>query len=122
MKAYVITWAVSVLSAALVGWAWLYTHPAPRIVRVDMGGMFEEQKKSLAEKINPGMSEQEQKAIFQSAGAYATRVEGALTVLSKECGCAVMNSAAILRLPPEANATGIPDLTPRLRELVGQPG
>lgn len=120
MKAHIITWAVSVLSAAVLGGAWLYTHPAPRIVRVDMGGMFEEQKKSLAEKIKPGMSEQEQKALFQSAGEYAGRVEAALTALSKECGCAVMNSAAILRLP-EANATGIPDLTSRLRELVGQP-
>lgn len=121
MKVHIITWAVSVLSAAMVGWAWIYTHPAPRIVRVDMGGMFEEQKRNLAEKIKAGMSEQEQKALFQSAGDYAGRVETALTVLSKECGCAVMNSAAILRLP-EANATGIPDLTPRLRELVGQPG
>lgn len=106
-----------------LGWMGMALHASSPANRpVDMGGMFEEQKKSLAEKIKPGMSEQEQKAIFQSAGAYATRVEGALTVLSKECGCAVMNSAAILGLPPEANATGIPDLTPRLRELVGQPG
>jgi len=121
LRAHIITWAVSVLSAAMLVWAWLYTHPAPRIVRVDMGGMFEEQKTRLAEKIKPGISEQEQKAIFQSAGEYASKVEAALTTLSKECGCAVMNSAAILRLP-EANATGIPDMTLRLRELVGQSG
>ncbi len=120
MKAHIITWAVSVLSAVLVGGAWIYTHPQPRIVRVDMGGMFEEQKKSLAEKIRPGMTEQEQKALFQLAGEYASRVEAALSALSRECGCVVMNSAAILRLP-DATATGIPDMTPRLRELVGQP-
>jgi len=121
LRAHIITWAVSVLSAAVLAWAWLYTHPAPRIVRVDMGDLFDEQKKRLAGKITPGMSEQDQKALFQSAGEYASKVEAALTTLSKECGCAVMNSAAILRLP-EANATGIPDMTLRLRELVGQPG
>jgi hypothetical protein len=104
----------------MLAWAWLYTHPAPRIVRVDMGEMFDEQKKRLAEKITPGMSEQEQKALFQSAGEYASKVEAALSTLSKECGCVVMNSAAILRLP-EANASGIPDMTHRLRDLVGQP-
>jgi len=121
LRAHIITWAVSVLSAAMLGWAWLYTHPAPRIVRVDMGEMFDEQKKRLAEKITPGMSEPEQKALVHSAGEYASKVEAALTTLSQECRCVVMNSAAILRLP-EASATGIPDMTLRLRELVGQSG
>lgn len=120
MKAHIITWVVSVLSAAILGGAWIYTHPAPRFARVDIGTLLEEQKKSLAAKIQPGMSEQEQKALLQEAGEYAARVEAALTALSKECGCAVINSAAILRLPDVRN-TGIPDMTPRLRELIDRP-
>lgn len=87
------------------------------MVRVDMGSLFEEQKKALADRIKPGMSEQEQKVLFQSATDYASRVEAALTMLAKECGCAVVNSAALLRLP-EAGVPGIPDMTARVRELV----
>lgn len=117
MKAHVITWAVAVLSACIVGAAWVHTHPWPRMVRVDMGSLFEEQKKALADRIKPGMSEQEQKALFQTATDYAGQVEVGLTTLAKECGCAVVNSAALLRLP-EAGASGIPDRTARLKELV----
>ncbi|QLQ25094.1 MAG: hypothetical protein HZT41_09670 [Dechloromonas sp.] len=71
----------------------------------------------MADRIKPGMSEQEQKALFQTATDYASRVEAALTTLAKECSCAVVNSAALLRLP-EAGAPGIPDGTARLKELV----
>lgn len=82
-----------------------------------MGILFDEQKKALAERIKPGMSDQEQKALFQSATDYANRVEGALATLAKECGCAVVNSAAILRLPEGGGTAGIPDMTGRVREL-----
>lgn len=82
-----------------------------------MGSLFDEQKKALADRIKPGMSEQEQKALFQSATDYANRVEGALTALTKECGCAVLNSAALLRVPDAADP-GLPDMTWRVRELV----
>lgn len=117
MKGHVITWVLSVLSACIVGAAWIHTHPAPRIVRVDMGSLFDEQKKALVGRIKPGMSEQEQKALFQSATDYADRVEGALTTLATECGCAVLNSAALLRTS-DAGAFTIPDMTWRVRELL----
>lgn len=120
MKAHIITWALSVVSACIVGAAWIHTHPSPRLARVDMGSLFEEQKKSLGDRIKPGMSEPEQKALLQSATDYAGRVEGALTTLAKECGCAVVNSAAILRVP-EAGMAGVPDLSARLRELAAGP-
>lgn len=117
MKAHLVTWLLAVLSACTVGAAWIHTHPWPRMVRVDMGGLFDEQKKALAERIKPGMSDEEQKALFQSAADYASRIDAALTTLSAECGCVVVNSAALLRLP-EAGAPGIPDMTARMRELV----
>jgi hypothetical protein len=43
-------------------------------------------------------------------------VEGAVSRAAKECGCTVLNSAAILKLP-EGDA-GIQDLTGRVRVLL----
>jgi len=117
LKAHVITWIASVLATCILGAAWIHTHPATRLARVDVGSLFEEQKKSLAARIKPGMSEVEQKALYQSAADYARRVDGALAVVARECGCALMNSAAILRLP-DGKDTGIPDLTDRARQLL----
>lgn len=119
MKAHIVTWALSVLSACIVGAAWIHTHPSPRLARVDMGSLFEEQKKALGDRIKPGMSEPEQKALLQSATDYAGQVEAALSALSRECGCAVVNSAAILRLP-DGNEAGIADATSRIRQLLGR--
>ena len=117
MKAHVITWAVSVLAAGILGAAWIHTHPATRMARVDVGSLFDEQKKSLGARIKPGMSEAEQKVLYQSATDYARRVDGALAAVARECGCALMNSAALLRLP-EGKDSGIPDLTDRARQLL----
>lgn len=117
MRGHVITWAVAVLSAIVIGAVWLHFHPPLRMVRVDMGSLFEQQKKVLAERIKPGMSEQEQKALFQSAADFAGRVDGALATLSRECGCAVVNSAAIIQVP-SGNAAGLIDATGRVRELL----
>ena len=119
MKAHLLTWLLAVLAACTVGAAWIHTHTWPRMARVDMGSLFDEQKQVLAERIKPGMSDEEQKALFQSATDYASRVDAALTSLSMECGCVLVNSAALLRLP-ETGAPGIPDMTARVRELAGQ--
>ncbi len=118
MRGHVFTWAVAVLTSIAMGLAWVHFHPPLRMVRVDMSGLFEQQKKVLAERIKPGMSEQEQKALFQSAADFAGRVDGALVALSRECGCAVVNSAAILQVPA-GKATGITDATGQVRELLG---
>lgn len=120
MKAHIITWALSVLSACIIGATWIYTHPSPRMVRVDVGSLFDEQKKNLASRIKPGMSEEEQKALFMSAADYANQVNVALDVVAKECGCAVINTAAIVRLPETGGTSGIPDMTGRVKELLSR--
>ena len=120
MRSHVITWAASVVSACIIGAAWIYTHPSPRMVRVDVGSLFDEQKKILAEKIKPGMSEEEQKALFMSAAEYANQVNAALDVVAKECGCAVINTAAIVRLPETGGTSGIPDMTGKVKELLSR--
>lgn len=117
--ALLIIWLASVVSASAIGYAWISQHPAPKFGRVDVAGLYEEQKRVLAGRLKPGMSEEEQKAILQMAADYGKRVDEALGVLAEECGCAVLNSAAIVRLP-EGNKVGMRDLTGRLRELLGQ--
>lgn len=90
------------------------------MVRVDVGSLFDEQKKILAARIKPGMSEEEQKALLMSAADYANQVNRALDVVAKECGCAVINAAAIVRLPETGSTSGIPDMTGRVRELLSR--
>lgn len=91
--------------------------PHPRFVRVDVGSLYEAERSLLASKIKPGMSEDEQKALFASAGVFGQKVDTALGRLAVECRCAVLNSAAILRVPDDGR-TGITDATARVRALL----
>jgi hypothetical protein len=110
---------VSVLVSCSIGYAWLRANPSPRLVRVDVGSLFEEQKKTLAAKLKPGMSEVEQKAIFLAAADYGKQVDEALSSVANECRCGVLNTAALVRLP-DATETGISDATDRVRQLLAQ--
>ena len=110
---------VSVLVSCSIGYAWLRANPSPRLVRVDVCSLFEEQKKTLAAKLKPGMSEDEQKAIFLAAADYGKQVDEALSTIANECRCGVMNTAALVRMP-ETIDTGIPDATDRVRQILAQ--
>jgi hypothetical protein len=89
------------------------------MVRVDVGSLYEEQKKTLSARLKPGMTEEEQKAIFKAATDYGKRVDEALSSAARECQCAVLNTAAIVRLP-DSGESGIPDVTDRVRQILGQ--
>ncbi len=110
---------VSVLVSCSIGYAWLRANPSPRLVRVDVGSLFEEQKKTLAAKLKPGMSEDEQKAIFLAAADYGKQVDEALSTIANECRCGILNTAALVRVP-ETTDTGIPDATDRVRQILTQ--
>jgi hypothetical protein len=110
---------VSVLFSSSIGYVWLRANPSPRLVRVDVGSLFEEQKKALAAKLKPGMSEDEQKGIFLAAADYGKQVDEALSTIANECRCAVLNTAALVRMP-ETIDTGIPDATDRVRQILAQ--
>lgn len=110
---------VSVFVSCSVGYAWLRANPSPRLVRVDVGSLFEEQKKTLAAKLKPGMSEDDQKAIFLAAADYGKKVDEALSTIANECRCSVLNTAALVRMP-EIAETGIPDATDRVRQILAQ--
>jgi hypothetical protein len=111
---------LSVFVSCAIGYSWLRTHPSPRLVRVDVGSLFEEQKKTLAARLKPGMTDDEQKAVFLLATDFGQQVDAALNTVASECKCAVLNSAAIVHLPAD-ESSGIPDMTWRLLQLLGQP-
>ena len=79
-----ITWLVSLATAYAIGYVWVSQHPATKFARVDVASLYEEQKKVLAAKLKPGMTEEEQKAILQMAADYGKRVDEALGVLVEE--------------------------------------
>ena len=114
-----VTGLLSVLVSCAIGLMWVRSHPAPRMVRVDVGSLYEEQKKTLGARLRPGMTEEEQKAIFKAATDYGKRVDEALSSAARECQCAVLNTAAIVRLP-DSGESGIPDATDRVRLILGQ--
>lgn len=114
-----VTGLLSVLVSCAIGLMWARSHPVPRMVRVDVGSLYEEQKKTLSARLKPGMTEEEQKAIFKAATDYGTRVDEALSSAARECQCAVLNTAAIVRLP-DSGESGIPDATDRVRQILGQ--
>lgn len=118
MKANIITWALSVAAACIIGGAWIYTHPQPRIARVDMSALFSDQKAAFDKMLKPGMTEQEQQAVLGAAKNYAARLNRAMVRIAAECKCAVFNSDAILEMPKEADLSGIPDYTARARQLI----
>jgi hypothetical protein len=114
-----VTGLLSILVSCAIGLMWVRSHPAPRMVRVDVGSLYEEQKKTLSARLKPGMTEEEQKVIFKAATDYGTRVDEALSSVARECKCAVLNTAAIVRLP-DSGESGIPDATDRVRQILGQ--
>ena len=114
-----VTGLLSVLVSCAIGLTWVRSHPAPRMVRVDVGSLYEEQKKALSARLKPGMTEEEQKVIFKAATDYGKRVDEALSSAARECQCAVLNTAAIVRLP-DSGESGIPDATDRVRQILGQ--
>lgn len=118
MKNLILTWVLSVLAASLIGATWIYIHPQQKIARVDMKILFIDQKAAFDSLIKPEMTEPEQKVIIAAAKAYAQRLNQALETVSNECNCAVLNSDAIVELPRDVNAAGIPDLTARAQQLM----
>ena len=114
-----VTGLLSVLVSCAIGLMWVRSHPVPRMVRVDVGSLYEEQKKTLSARLKPGMTEEEQKAIFKAATDYGKRVDEALSSAARECQCAVLNTAAIVSLP-DSGESGIPDATDRVRQILAQ--
>lgn len=104
-------------SIALVLWWGVERERTSRLGRVDIGQIVAKQQKSLVERVKPGIDAQEQGRIFEEAKAFGNRLDAALEQASRECGCALMNSAALLK----AAHAAIPDLTERVEALASSP-
>ena len=104
-------------SAALVAvWLQVRSLEMPRLARVDIGSLVARQQQALVQRIQPGMTVDEQARLFDDAKACGVQLDAALDQVAQECRCALLNSAALVKA---SSAVAIPDLTARVAELVG---
>ena len=113
--------ALTVLTTLLAGTglaiAWLHFQPLeiPRLARVDVGSLVARQQQALVQRIQPGMTPDEQAKLFEEAKTFGVQLDAALDQVAQECRCALINSAALLKTSP---AVAVPDLTARVAEIV----
>ncbi|MBK6616904.1 MAG: hypothetical protein IPG31_00495 [Nitrosomonas sp.] len=112
MKNHILTWALSVLSAAIIGAAWIHTHPVQKFVTVDLTSLFNESAAAFAQR--------KDESALMEAQAQAIRIDMALQQLANSCGCFVLNSASIAKRPDGANQKNILDMTDWVRSHLGQ--
>lgn len=113
-------WTVltTLLAGAALAAAWLQVRPleSPRLARVDIGSLVARQQQALVQRIQPGMTVDEQGKLLDEAKAFGVQLDAALDQVARECRCALLNSAALVKA---SSAGAIPDLTARVAELVG---
>ncbi|WP_374691318.1 hypothetical protein [Accumulibacter sp.] len=113
-------WTVltTLLAGATLAVAWLHVRSLemPRLARVDIGSLVVRQQQALVQRIQPGMTVDEQGKLFDEAKAFGVQLDAALDQVAQECRCALLNSAALVK---SSSAVAIPDLTARVAELVG---
>ena len=121
LKSQILTVVVTLILGAGIVASWLHFRPLeiPRFARVDIGTIVFQQQQSLAQRVKPGMDAAEQGRLFEDAKAFGVRLDAALEQAGKECQCALINTAALLKA---TSAKAIPDLSVRVVEILKQPG
>jgi hypothetical protein len=120
LKTQMLTGLITLMLGACIAASWLHFHPLeiPRFARVDIGAIVFQQQQSLAQRVKPGMDAVEQGKLFEDAKAFGVRLDAALEQVGKECQCALINTAALLKA---ASAAAIPDLSARVVDILKQP-
>lgn len=120
LKTQMLTGLITLMLGACIAASWLHFHPLeiPRFARVDIGAIVFQQQQSLAQRVKPGMDAVEQGKLFEDAKAFGVRLDAALEQVGKECQCALINTAALLKA---TSATAIPDLSARVSDILKQP-
>jgi uncharacterized membrane protein YheB (UPF0754 family) len=117
MRGYIITWAVSVISACIFGAAWIYTHPFPREERfivIDLNKIITEEISKLEKEIKPDMTQEKREELKNRLASTTQKLDSITKAMAEECGCAVVNAAAII-----ANGSRtIQDMTDRVSEMI----
>jgi len=121
LKSQILTVVVTLMLGAGIAASWLHFHPLeiPRFAKVDIGAIVFQQQQSLAQRVKPGMDSAEQGRLFEDAKAFGVRLDAALDQVGKECQCALINTAALLKA---TSAKAIPDLSARVVEILKQLG
>lgn len=117
LRRHIVTWLLSVLSAIIVGAAWVNTHP-PRIplAMVDLNAILSEEIAKLDREVTPGMTDAKKRELADRAQSVMKKIDVALNTAARECGCTLVSVAAVA-----ANgAADVRDLTWRVRELVAR--
>ncbi len=119
LKAQILTAIVTLTLGAFLAAAWMHFSPLeiPRFARVDVGAIVARQQQSLVQRVKPGMEPTEQSKLFEEAKAFGVRLDAALDQAGKECQCALINSAALLKV---SSARAIPDLSGRVADILKQ--
>ncbi len=120
LKIQMFTVAFTLLWWACISALCLHFWPVeiPRFARVDIGPIVFQQRQSLAQRVKPGMDAAEQAKLFEDAKAFGVRLDAALEQVGRECQCALINTAALLKA---TSATAIPDLSARVVDILKQP-
>ena len=120
LKSQILTVVVTLTLGAGIAASWLHFRPLeiPRFARVDIGTIVFQQQQSLAQRVKPGMDAAEQGKLFEDAKAFGVRLDAALEQVGKECQCALINAAALLKA---TSAKSIPDMSVRVMEILKQP-
>ncbi|GAB1395006.1 hypothetical protein MASR1M60_31700 [Rhodocyclaceae bacterium] len=117
IKPYLLTGIATLSAGAVLLAGWMYRHPLeiPRLARVDIARLVSHQQQSMVQRIKPGIDAQEQARIFDEAKAFGARLDAALDQVSRECACALVNTAALLK----TSDARIPDLTEQVAQATG---
>jgi hypothetical protein len=120
LKTQMITGVVTLMLGACIAASWLHFRPLeiPRFARVDIGAIVAQQQQSLVQRVKPGMDATEQGKLFEEAKAFGLRLDTALEQVGRECQCALINTAALLKA---TSAKAIPDLSARVVDILKQP-
>lgn len=112
-----LTVLTTLLAGAGLAIAWLHFQPLeiPRLARVDIGSLVARQQQALVQRIQPGMTPDEQARLFEEAKTFGVQLDAALDQVAQECRCALINSAALIKTSP---AVAVPELTARVAEIV----
>lgn len=117
LDGYVMTWLLSVASAALMGWAWVQAHPAPKFVAIDLNSLVKSETSRLVDAMKSGATKEQQASAIRRASDFGAKLDSAIARLADECGCVVVNSAAIVAQPRKRT---IQDATSRVAKLLDQ--
>ena len=96
------------------------THQQDHVIkfaRIDIQGVVLAGQAKVAAQVKQDMTDDEKMKLMSKIKNYTDSVASSLKQMSSDCGCVIINSSAILQLPPETYGKII-DLTPEFKNMV----